>query len=67
MGFENQELALEGARLFVYGTLRKGNQAHELPLGQYPRFIENGHVQGRLYNLGGYPGAIWSARPGNRV
>jgi gamma-glutamylcyclotransferase (GGCT)/AIG2-like uncharacterized protein YtfP len=67
MESENQELSLEGARLFVYGTLRKGFRAHKLLQRHHARFLGNGHVQGRLYNLSEYPGAKWSDAPGERV
>jgi len=67
MEFENHDLALEGARLFVYGTLRKGFRAHKLLQTQHARFLGNGNVQGRLYELSEYPGAIWSSRPNDRV
>jgi gamma-glutamylcyclotransferase (GGCT)/AIG2-like uncharacterized protein YtfP len=60
MEFENQELTPEGARLFVYGTLRKGFRAHKFLQRYHARFLGNGHVQGRLYNLSEYPGAMWS-------
>ncbi|HXH49348.1 MAG TPA: gamma-glutamylcyclotransferase family protein [Terriglobia bacterium] len=67
MEFENQELTIDGARLFVYGTLRRGFRAHKLLQRHHARFLGNGHVQGRLYNLGEYPGAKWSGTPGERV
>jgi gamma-glutamylcyclotransferase (GGCT)/AIG2-like uncharacterized protein YtfP len=67
MEFENQELTLEDARLFVYGTLRKGFRAHKLLQRHHARFLGSGHVQGRLYHLSEYPGATWSSTPGDSV
>lgn len=56
-----------GARLFVYGTLRKGFRAHALLQRFRPRLLGAGHVQGRLYNLGEYPGAVETGRNADRV
>jgi gamma-glutamylcyclotransferase (GGCT)/AIG2-like uncharacterized protein YtfP len=52
------------ARLFVYGTLRKGHAPPEIadavaqlePLGK-------GVARGQLYDLGAYPGAVFESGP----
>ena len=48
--------------LFVYGTLRKELVAQVSPelqaIMQSLRFIGTGQIQGELYQLGAYPGAI---------
>lgn len=49
------------SHLFVYGTLRKGFRAHGLLQQLHARFLASGHIQGRLYNLGEYPGAVESS------
>jgi gamma-glutamylcyclotransferase (GGCT)/AIG2-like uncharacterized protein YtfP len=56
-----------GARLFVYGTLRKGFRAHGLLLRFRPRPLGAGHVPGRLYDLGDCPGAAELAGDADRV
>jgi gamma-glutamylcyclotransferase (GGCT)/AIG2-like uncharacterized protein YtfP len=56
-----------GARLFTYGTLRKGFRAHELLRRFRPRFLGAGRVQGRLYSLGEYPGASAGTGDGDNV
>jgi gamma-glutamylcyclotransferase (GGCT)/AIG2-like uncharacterized protein YtfP len=43
--------------LFVYGTLRKGFGLHSNLTGR-SRFLGTGIIQGLLYDLGPYPGAI---------
>ena len=54
--------------LFVYGTLR---QACRHPLhtwiAQHSRFLGPATFQGKLFNLGTYPGMIPSREPGDRV
>jgi len=54
--------------LFVYGTLRRGsnNESARLLQGQ-SRFVGNAQMQGRLYGLGRYPGAVAAANPGEWV
>ena len=56
-----------GAWLFVYGTLRKGFRSHELLRRFHARFIGAGSVQGRLYDLGEYPGAEETERGTERA
>lgn len=48
-------------RLFVYGTLRKGsaNSMHHM-LGHDAKFVARARTQGRLYDLGEYPGLVAS-------
>ncbi len=51
--------------LFVYGTLRKELVKQVSPelqaIMQSLRFISTGQIQGELFNLGAYPGAIVGA------
>jgi gamma-glutamylcyclotransferase (GGCT)/AIG2-like uncharacterized protein YtfP len=56
------------AKLFVYGTLRRGsrNQFARL-LAEQARFLGTARTAGRLYNLGRYPGAKPSEGPGEWV
>ena len=42
--------------VFVYGTLRKGQERDINHLRPAPLFIGNAQVKGTLYNLGSYPG-----------
>jgi gamma-glutamylcyclotransferase (GGCT)/AIG2-like uncharacterized protein YtfP len=56
-----------GTLLFVYGTLRKGFRAHSIMQRLHARFLETGHVRGRLYDLGEYPGAVPSVCDAERV
>lgn len=44
--------------LFVYGTLlQPGNEFADY-LNKHCKFISNGKVKGRLYDIGEYPGAV---------
>lgn len=58
---------VSGARLFVYGTLRKGFRSHDLLRRFHARLIGRGSIRGRLYDLGNYPGAVSSAHNTERV
>ena len=51
------------AYLFVYGTLRSqmNDPLHRL-LERYAIFVGTGSFQGKLYDIGRYPGAIRSRR-----
>lgn len=53
--------------LFVYGTLRRStaHQGHELL--SPATFIGPGEFQGRLYDLGNYPGMVPSGNPADIV
>jgi len=54
--------------LFVYGTLRKaaGHAMHQV-VDSYCKFISDGSVQGRLYEVAGYPGVVESTHETDRV
>lgn len=54
--------------LFVYGTLRKeaGHPMHRV-LIRYATLVDEAVLQGRLYNLGSFPGVILSERPEDQV
>jgi len=60
--------AQKNPRLFVYGTLRKQvkHPTHQI-LARHGSYIGMGVFQGRLYNLGRYPGAVASAEKSDRV
>ena len=55
-------------RLFVYGTLRKDvpNSMFHLLAGE-AKFVGRAHAQGRLLNLGEYPGLVPSGGSGSHV
>jgi gamma-glutamylcyclotransferase (GGCT)/AIG2-like uncharacterized protein YtfP len=55
------------ARLFVYGTLRRGFPLHEYLEKASPRFIGRGFIRARLYDLGEFPGAVRSDAVDDRV
>ncbi len=54
--------------LFVYGTLRRdvGAPAYAL-FAEHARYLDEGYVSGRMYDLGEYPGVVLSNQPGDRV
>jgi len=54
--------------LFVYGTLRK-DASHPLQrtLAREARYAGRAYFQGRLYDLGRYPGAVVSSNRTDRV
>ncbi len=54
--------------IFVYGTLRKnsGCKMHNI-LAKHCRYLSEGYIQGRLYEVNGYPGAVQSGRQTERV
>jgi gamma-glutamylcyclotransferase (GGCT)/AIG2-like uncharacterized protein YtfP len=56
------------AYLFVYGTLRSqmNDPLHRL-LEMHAVFVGTGFFQGKLYDIGRYPGAIRSRRNTDRV
>src|SRR5262245_42548636 len=45
--------------LFVYGTLKRGEENHRQLAAQKPRFVGQGKIRGRLFRIKGasYPGA----------
>jgi gamma-glutamylcyclotransferase (GGCT)/AIG2-like uncharacterized protein YtfP len=53
-------------RLFVYGTLRRGAAMHGLLEGRAVRLGE-ATAEGRLVDLGSFPGMVAAATPGERV
>ncbi len=48
------------AYLFVYGTLRADPPEDHPFLNKYGSFYGRGEFQGRLYDIGGFPGAVAS-------
>jgi gamma-glutamylcyclotransferase (GGCT)/AIG2-like uncharacterized protein YtfP len=55
-------------RLFVYGTLRKGaSHPPHRTLAREARFAGTATFQGRLYDLGRYPGVVVSSNRTDRV
>lgn len=56
------------AYLFVYGTLRSqmNDPLHRL-LETYAIFVGTGSFQGKLYDIGRYPGAVRSRRNTDRI
>jgi len=54
--------------LFVYGTLRRAfnHPMHQL-LRSHADFIGIGSFQGKLYDLGNFPGAVASKKPSDKV
>lgn len=44
--------------LFVYGTLLQPGNEFAGYLNKHRKFISNGKVKGRLYDIGEYPGAV---------
>lgn len=65
----NRHLRMTAHRLlFVYGTLRReapGNPRHLLDSDA--AYVDTGTSQGKLYDLGAYPGLIASSNPNDRV
>jgi gamma-glutamylcyclotransferase (GGCT)/AIG2-like uncharacterized protein YtfP len=54
--------------LFVYGTLRRGlNHPMHQVLVSHAEFTGGAVFQGRLYNIGQFPGAVYSERPQDLV
>jgi pyruvate carboxylase len=54
-------------KLFVYGTLRRGYEPHSYLRRQSARFLDDGIISGRLYDLGEYPGAVPSKSPEDEI
>jgi gamma-glutamylcyclotransferase (GGCT)/AIG2-like uncharacterized protein YtfP len=46
--------------LFVYGTLLNTQNQYGAYLQQHCTFLQNGKFKGKLYDMGEYPGAIFS-------
>ena len=53
--------------LFVYGTLRKGATSKAPRLLADCPYVASGYMSGRLYEIAGYPGAVESSNPHDRV
>ncbi len=53
--------------VFVYGTLRKGRSHHGVLSRLRAQWLGKGFVQGKLFDLGRYPGALPDHRPAARV
>lgn len=65
MGAENTVRSNQDVEyLFVYGTLRKdaGNDMYRV-LARHARFVGSATFQGKLFDLGNYPGAVPSDDP----
>lgn len=60
-------MGLRKHRLFVYGTLRKGYSLHGLLRRIGARYVGKGSIQGSLYDLGEFPGAITSSSVRKRI
>ncbi len=50
--------------VFVYGTLRRGEQRDINLLHPAPRWVGSGSIRGALYDLGTYPGVLLDAEEG---
>jgi len=54
--------------LFVYGTLRRECACEQAQLiERYCEFVADGHMQGRIYVIDGYPGVVESASQQDQV
>jgi len=53
--------------LFVYGTLLSHNNQYASLLKNGSRFVAGGSINGYLYNIGEYPGAIYVPYARERV
>ena len=53
--------------LFVYGTLRRGFALHRHIVRMGAEFVAAGKVQAELFDLGEFPGARKSTKPGKTV
>ena len=53
--------------LFVYGTLRRGFALHHHLRRMGAEFVATGEVQAELFDLGKFPGARKSTKPGKIV
>ncbi len=55
-------------KLFVYGTLRSSNASQEsLRLKKENRYMGRGYLKGFLYDIGGYPGAVYDEKAGTTI
>lgn len=53
--------------LFVYGTLLDSQNQVAQFLQSNAEFYADGYFHGKLFNLGDYPGAVESDKPGDKV
>ena len=53
--------------LFVYGTLLDETNPYGIFLKENSAFFCEGRLNGELYDIGNYPGALLTDRPGNFV
>jgi len=53
--------------LFVYGTLRRGFRLHHHLKRLGAQFVANAKVHAELFDLGEFPGACTSTKPGKMV
>ncbi len=60
-------MGLRKHRLFVYGTLRKGYSLHRVLRRIRARYVGKGRIQGSLYDLGEFPGAVTSSSVRKRI
>jgi gamma-glutamylcyclotransferase (GGCT)/AIG2-like uncharacterized protein YtfP len=44
--------------VFVYGTLRRGDDNDLTRLTPAPRYVCTGHIAGTMYHMGPYPGVV---------
>jgi gamma-glutamylcyclotransferase (GGCT)/AIG2-like uncharacterized protein YtfP len=59
---------MTGEFIFVYGTLRKGAvTAMSHVLARHGEYFADGYLQGKLYEINGYPGAIESDNAEDKV
>lgn len=59
---------MQSEYLFVYGSLRQdipNNQSHRIK--PFCRFVQNGFVYGKLFNVSYYPGAVAEPRQQHKV
>ncbi|HVS93866.1 MAG TPA: gamma-glutamylcyclotransferase family protein [Mucilaginibacter sp.] len=54
-------------KLFVYGTLLDRSNKYGVYLKDNSTYYANGKVQGRLYDIGEYPGAVLTSGEGEYV
>lgn len=63
-----RRMVMSNEYLFVYGTLRKAKAAamHRV-LARHSTYCSDAEMQGRLYEINGYPGAIASGNREDKV
>ena len=59
-----QPLSSDARHVFVYGTLRRGEQRDINRLHPTPVWVGEGSVSGSLYDLGSYPGLVTAGGAG---